>query len=138
MELLIHTFERPNHGGGGYLPGDIITVKPDGWKWGREEVRTFFVVRLSDDAFDAATWRRMAEPQTAFEDDAKIPGEKRKVTLRQRRFYLDMGHVAASRKAALLRRDVTKAIAVSDFSARHVVDKESLSPRFTAKRVSHG
>jgi len=130
MELLVHTFERPNEGGGGYQPGDIIIVKPDGWPWSKLERTTFFVVRLPDSAFTALEWNLMSRPQDGMEDDDAVPGEQRKVQLRQRRFFLSLDHLTKTRRRALLQTKIEKPILDADFAKAHVVDKEKLAPRF--------
>ena len=59
-ELLLHTFERPNHGGGGYLPGDIINVKPGGFDW-RNAASMFRIIRLPANTFTKEEWNNYKE-----------------------------------------------------------------------------
>lgn len=136
MELLIHTYENPTHGDGGYLPGDVIIAKPNGWRWSADERRVFFVVRIPDFVFSLDEWRSMSEPQTELRD-AGTPDEER-VQLRRCRWYLDLTKVDATRRAELVRRDKDVGIIEGEFSATDFIDKEKAWPRALASVARDG
>jgi len=92
--------------------GDIIVVRPDGWKWGKEECLPRFVVVKVKDSFEEA--KKYEEPLTE-EYDETVDGKTE-----------TMSRVLKTRKYCITSADVTSiSEEVKDFEEITAVDLEA-------------
>ncbi len=126
MEILLHTFDRPNKVGG-YLPGDVIQVKPDEFDW-RNAASMFRVIRLPDGTFTARQWRDLEESQWQILPVDLVNEMRDTVRLRHRRYHFDLSKLSVDRRRAFAEADKD---VWTDFDAGDVIDKEDANPKFT-------
>lgn len=85
----------------GYVRGDVVIVKPDGWNWGIEELSDrFAVLHVSDRNVQFLRKYETLEMDPASEPDPDT-GEPTGI-LRRRAFQLDIDGLPASIKSGLV------------------------------------
>jgi hypothetical protein len=86
--------------------GDIIVVKPDGWKWGAEErLPTFIVVKAPQ--IDLAAAENYAEPLRA---PWMILGELRSIVVRRRKYRIPPALIQAAITQGISQITLTAAV----------------------------
>ncbi len=127
MLVCLHTFDRPNKFGG-YKPGDVIQVKPNGFDW-RDAASEFRIVRMPNNTFTPPQWKMLAGGQYERRDPYPS-GRRRRAHLRHRRYFFRLTHLPPARLAEFAAPD-TDIWTAADFIWSDIRDKEALEVRFT-------